>query len=471
MANLKKNIAYNFTYQVLILILPFITAPYLSRVIGASGVGTYSFAYSVALYFTYFTLLGLNNYGNRTIASVQSNVEKRSRAFTEMYAMQILTFILSAIVYVLYVLFFSVDKVAATIMGILVLSSALDINWFFFGMELFKLTVTRNALIKVGTAICIFVFVKEKNDVYKYILIMALSVLLSQMCLWPFVKKYIHLSKPRFKDIKKHFKPNLILFVPVIAISLYKIMDKVMLGYMSTMSEVGFYENAEKIINIALTLINAVGTVMLPRMTALISQNNVKESRKYIDKSMLLVLAYSNAVMFGIFSVGNMFATVYYGDEFKRTGEIMVLLAVTVVFLGCGNVIRTQFLIPMKQDKAYIYSAVIGAAVNLIINSLLIPRYAAIGAAIGTIAAELCVLIYQLFYCRRELNLFKFAGYELVFCFFGLLMVALIKVLPDFGSSMINLMVSVIVGGGFYIVLVAFYLVKFQKFRIPCLKK
>lgn len=244
-----------------------------------------------------------------------------------------------------------------------------------------------------------------------------------------------------------------------------------MLGYMSTMSEVGYYENAEKIINIALTLINAVGTVMLPRMTALISENNVKESRKYLDKSMLLVLAYANAVMFGIFSVGNMFATVYYGDEFERTGKIMILLAVTVVFLGCGNVIRTQFLIPMKQDKAYIYSAVIGAIVNLVINCLLIPRYAAIGAAIGTIAAELCVLIYQLFYCRRELNLLKFAGYELVFCFFGLLMVALIKVLPDFGSSMINLMVSVIVGGGFYILLVAFYLVKFQKFRIPCLKK
>ena len=333
------------------------------------------------------------------------------------------------------------------------------------------MTVTRNALIKVGTAICIFVFVKEKNDVYKYILIMALSVLISQMCLWPFVKKYIHLSRPCFKDIKKHFKPNLILFVPVIAISLYKIMDKVMLGYMSTMSEVGFYENAEKIINIALTLINAVGTVMLPRMTALISENNVKESRKYIDKSMLLVLAYANAVMFGIFSVGNMFATVYYGDGFERTGEIMVLLAVTVVFLGCGNVVRTQFLIPMKQDKAYIYSAVIGAVVNLVINSLLIPRYAAVGAAIGTIAAELCVLIYQLFYCRRELNLLKFAGYELVFCIFGLLMVVLIKVLPDLGSSMINLIVGVVIGGGFYIVLVAFYLVKFQKFRIPCLKK
>ena len=168
---------------------------------------------------------------------------------------------------------------------------------------------------------------------------------------------------------------------------------------------------------------------------------------------------------------GVYFATVYYGDGFERTGEIMVLLAVTVVFLGCGNVVRTQFLIPMKQDKAYIYSAVIGAVVNLVINSLLIPRYAAVGAAIGTIAAELCVLIYQLFYCRRELNLLKFAGYELVFCIFGLLMVVLIKVLPDLGSSMINLIVGVVIGGGFYIVLVAFYLVKFQKFRIPCLKK
>lgn len=467
MANLKKNIAYNFTYQVLILILPFITAPYLSRVIGPDGVGTYSFAYSVALYFTYITMLGLNNYGNRSIASTQNDLEKRSNTFCEIYIMQMITFCISTLMYVIYVLFFSVDKVAATVMGIMVLSSLFDINWFFFGMELFKLTVTRNTAIKIGTAICIFIFIKERSDVYKYILIMATSVLLSQMCLWPFVKRYVHFSRPSFQNVLKHFKPNITLFVPVIAVSLYKIMDKVMLGYMSTMTEVGYYENAEKIINIALTLITAVGTVMLPRMTALISSNSISESRKYIDKSMMLVLAYSNAVTFGIFAVGKLFSVVYYGDDFERTGSIMVLLAVTIVFLGCGNVVRTQYLIPNKHDNIYIYSAIIGAVVNLVINGLLIPIYAATGAAIGTIAAEFCVLFYQLYSIRKELNLKEYAKYESVFALIGIIMVVVINILPESDNDAVNLAAKIITGEFVYVVIAFFYLVKVQNFRIP----
>lgn len=467
MANLKKNIAYNFTYQVLILILPFITAPYLSRVIGPDGVGTYSFAYSVALYFTYITMLGLNNYGNRSIASTQNDLEKRSNTFCEIYIMQMITFCISALMYVIYALFFSIDKVAATVMGIMVLSSLFDINWFFFGMELFKLTVTRNTAIKIGTTICIFVFIKERSDVYKYILIMATSVLLSQMCLWPFVKRYVHFSIPSFKNVVKHFKPNITLFVPVIAVSLYKIMDKVMLGYMSTMTEVGYYENAEKIINIALALITAVGTVMLPRMTALISSNNISESRKYIDKSMMFVLAYSNAVTFGMFAVGKLFSVVYYGEDFEQTGSIMILLAVTIVFLGCGNVVRTQYLIPNKHDNIYICSAIIGAAVNLVINGLLIPRYAATGAAIGTIAAEFCVLFYQLYAIRKELNLKQYAKYEAVFALIGIIMVIVINMLPESDNDAVNLAAKIIAGGFVYAVVAFLYLVKVKSFGIP----
>lgn len=466
MANLKKNIAYNFTYQVLILILPFITAPYLSRVIGPDGVGTYSFAYSVALYFTYITMLGLNNYGNRSIASTQNNLGKRSNTFCEIYAMQMISFCVSVLMYVIYVLFFSVDKVAATVMGILVLSSLFDINWFFFGMELFKLTVTRNTIIKIGTAICIFIFIKERSDVYKYILIMAMSVFLSQMCLWPFVRKYIYFSVPSFKNVLKHFKPNITLFVPVIAVSLYKIMDKVMLGYMSTMTEVGYYENAEKIINISLTLITAVGTVMLPRMTALISSNSISESRKYIDKSMLFVLAYSNAMTFGIFAVGKLFSVIYYGVAFEQTGLIMILLAVTIVFLGCGNVVRTQYLIPNKHDNIYIYSAIIGAAVNLVINGLLIPKYAAMGAAIGTIAAEFSVLFYQLYSVRKELNIKEYAKYEVIFAFIGIIMLIVINILPEADNRAVDLVVKILIGGFIYIIIAGLYLIKVKRIRV-----
>lgn len=205
----------------------------------------------------------------------------------------------------------------------------------------------------------------------------------------------------------------------------------------------------------------------LPRMTALISNNNISESRKYIDKSMALVLAYSNAVAFGIFAVGKLFAVVYYGKDFEKTGIIMILLAVTIVFLGCGNVVRTQYLIPNKHDKIYIYSAIIGAVVNLVINGLLIPKYASVGAAIGTIAAEFCVLFYQLYSIRKELNLKEYAHYEAVFAFIGVIMVVVINMLPESNSSAINLAVKIFAGGCVYVIIAGFYLVKAQQFKIP----
>ena len=139
------------------------------------------------------------------------------------------------------------------------------------------------------------------------------------------------------------------------------------------------------------------------------------ESKQYLDKTMLVVLAYTNAVMFGIFAVAKEFSVVYYGEDFLTTGVIMCYLAVTVVFLGCGNVVRTQYLIPHKEDSIYLISAILGAVVNLVINILLIPRLDAVGAAIGTICAEIVVWLYQILSVRHELRLRKYLKWQIIF--------------------------------------------------------
>lgn len=466
MNKLKKNIAYNLIYQVLSIILPFITAPYLSRVVGADGIGVYSFSHSIALYFTYLTLLGLTNYGNRSIASVQSDYDKRSDVFCEIFGMQCICFTISICAYIIYIIFFSKDKIAALIMGFTVISSLFDINWFFFGMEKFKLTVTRNSIIKISTVIAILCIVKNENDIYKYITIMSIGTLLSQISLWPFVFKLVKIHIPSFKNIAKHFKQNFVLFIPVIAVSIYKMMDKVFLGEMSSMSQVGYYENAERIITIAATMITAVGTVMMPRTAKLISEDRVKESIQYLDKSMLIVIAYCNAVVFGVISVAKEFAVVFYGEKFEMTGTIMCYLAITVLFLGCGNVIRTQYLIPNKMDKIFINSAILGAGVNVIINSLLIPSLEAIGAAIGTIFAEFIVLLYQSIYCKGKINFVKYCKWEFVFSCIGVLMMGLIYIIPPIENSILHLFIQIIIGGLFYTIFSVLYITKIEKLNI-----
>lgn len=454
MSSLKRNIVYNFMYQILILFLPFITAPYLSRTIGANGIGTYSFSQSITLFFTYITMLGLSNYGNRSIAMVQDDIEKRSKIFWEIYLMQISTFVISIVTYIIYISIFSVDKVATIIMIGVVISSAFDINWFFFGMEKFKITVTRNAIIKLLSVVSIFIFIHNPNDIYKYILIMTISTLLSQFALWPYLKKFIVFKKVKWIDIKKHYKPNLVLFIPVIAVSIYKIIDKIMLGYMTDMTEVGYYENAEKIITMIESLIVAIGTVMLPRMTSIFAKNENKVEEKYFDISINAVIIYVWATIFGIIAIKDVFTQLYFGDGFEKTAVLLGYLAITIFFFGIGNVLRTQYLIPHHMDKIYINSAILGAIVNVLVNIILIPKYNSIGAAIGTICAEISVCLYQFYKVRNEIKINKYLINILYFFVSGGIMLLIIKYVPKFDNLILLLIENIIIGGIIYVILI-----------------
>ncbi len=455
MSGIKKNFAYNIAYQILILILPLITAPYVSRVIGAEGQGIYSYTYSIAQYFVLFAMLGLANYGNRTIAKSKNNKETLSKEFCSIYALQIITSSIVILAYIVYIVFFNnVYKIYSIIQLIYIISTVFDINWFFFGMEKFKLTVTRNTVIRILSALSIFIFVKEKNDLILYMIIMIGGTFLSQLALWPFLKKEIKFIKPEWKDIKKHIKPNIILFIPVIAVSIYKIMDKIMLGSMSDVSNVGYYENAEKIINIPMSIITALGTVMLPRISNLVANGEKNKTMEYISKSIELVLFLSIPMFFGLLAIGRNFAPIFFGENFIKTGYIIQYLSITMVFISWANVIRTQYLIPNEKDKIYIVSVFGGAIVNVVINYLLIPKYNAVGAAIGTIFAEMFVMLYQTYAVRKELEIKKYLDYLYEYAIKGLIMYILIILLNNvIENKIILIMVQIITGVIIYMTL------------------
>lgn len=427
---MKKNFIYNIIYQILILILPLITVPYVSRVLGANGVGIYSYTYSIAYYFMIIAMLGLNNYGNRTIAKVRDDKEKLSKEFCSLYAFQIITSALMIVCYFIYVLLFCNEyKMIAFIQIMYVISSIFDINWFFFGIEKFKLTITRNTIIKILSLVLIFIFVKTPDDVWKYTAILSGSTLFSNIILFFFLHKYIKFTKVNKKDIFKHFKPNLILFLPVIAVSIYKIIDKIMLGILSNVTEVGYYENAEKIIQVPLAIITALGTVMLPRVSNMLSNNQEEEVKKIISKTMPFIMFLVFPMVLGICAVSKDFSLLFFGSEFEKSGYLIELLSITIIFLSWGNVIRTQYLIPKERDKEYIISAILGAIVNFIMNCIFIPKYASIGACIGTIAAEFIVMFYQSWVVRKELHLKEYIVSSINFLMKAIIMFILILVI------------------------------------------
>lgn len=450
----KKNLMYSSLYQVLGLILPFITTPYTSRIFGAEYLGVYSYANTIAQYFVLFAMLGLNNYGNRAVAMARDNKDELNAVFSEIYTMQIITGTLSLLSYVVYAVFISHDyKAYALILTLYVLSAIFDINWLFFGLEKFKLTVTRSSIIKIGSVVAILTLVKTKDDLWIYTSIYAISMFFSAVALWPYAQKEVKYHRPKIKDILKHVKPNVVMFIPVVAVSIYKYMDKIMLGGFSK-TEAGYYENVEKIMTMALGFITAFGNVMLPRMSNMVARRDTTSIRRTIAISMRFALGLSCALSFGIAAVAPEFVGLFFGKGFEPCITVMIALAPTMVFQSWANVVRTQYLIPFKHDNVYVHSVVFGALINFIVNYLMIPRHGALGAVAGTIIAEACVAIIQTVGMKKKLDVLLYFKQGIPFLLFGFVMYILVRYTSRLQlSDFVKVAIEVICGAVVYLIL------------------
>lgn len=401
----NKNFILNVVYQLLIYIFPLITTPYISRVLGVNNVGIYSYTYSIVSLFMLAALLGINNYGNRETARVRDNQDRLNKKFSSIYTLQLFISITTLMIYYIYIVFFCKKyKEIAFAQSIFLISTCFDVNWFYFGLEKFKLTISRNVLIKVISIICIFLFVRSRSDLWKYTVIMAVATLISQLYLIIILHKYVKFVKVGIKEAFSNFKQVLILFIPVLAYGIYGIMDKTMIGLMSTTVQLGNYENAQKIVSIPISIITALGTVMLPRMSYVLKDKNA-DFKPIIKSSMKLALVMSTTMTFGIILVSKEISAIMFGSEFTESSMIMSILSLYLVFTAWANVIRTQYLIPTRNDKIYVESTLFGAIVNLVFNLTFIPKYGAYGACIGTILAEVSVMLWQTIKARNSLEI------------------------------------------------------------------
>ena len=463
---LKKNFIFNVGYQILAVIIPLITAPYIARVLGAGNVGIFSKTQAFAHYFLLFSMLGVNNYGNRAIARVRDNRNEMSRTFWEIYTFQFIMSLLCITLFLSFCLFIARENQKIYLVQLFYVSAGFfDINWCCFGMEKFKLTTIRSSIFKVLSAACIFIFVKENDDLWLYTLIICAGHVLSSVAVWPFVLKHVDFIRPTWAGIKKHIKPNLVLFWPVIAVSIYNIMDRIMLGWMSEDQEVGFYSYAERIVTIPTTLILALDSVVMPRMSNLFAKEGKSDHIKYLmDSVMMFAMFAAGAMAFGLAGIADVFAPWFYGDGFKRCGYFIMLLAPVIIFKGWAGALRTQFIIPTGRDKIYVTSLTVGAVVNVILNSLLIPRLNGVGAIIGTLTAEFSVCAIQFYCCRKDIDIRQYLTNGISFCAIGLIMYCVVKNLTGIsGSAVITMLIQIICGAIVYMALACLYMVKIVK--------
>lgn len=425
---LTMNLLYNGGYQILMLIVPLITSPYISRVLGASGMGEYGYTYSVANFFVLITMLGVLNYGNREISRVKDDPQKLTSAFWGIYTVQFSVGIISILCYFIYLVYFCHEYKLVFMAQILYLfGGLLNISWFYFGIEQFKATTIISAVNKLMTTILIFLIVKDSSHVYLYTLIITSGYLLNQVTYWLYLRKFIKCIDFNISESKKHIIPMIGLFIPVIAVSVYKYMDKIMLKILIDSSEVGYYEAAEKFLNLPLSIITAIGTVMLPRITNMKEKSMIQDIKRYNFLSMIMIMFLSFGIAFGLAGIADVFIPWFYGEDFLLSSNVLKLLLPSIVFVSWANIVRTQCLLPNKRDREYSISVIFGAIINFIINIMLIPKHGAQGAAIGTTIAEISVCLIQSFITRKSMEFIKYLKYTFPFIVTSFLMYFIIQ--------------------------------------------
>ena len=457
---LIKNFLYVIGYQVVILLVPILLSPYLSRVVGPSGIGTYSYTYSIVTLFSLFGNLGVSKYGNREIAKCGEDRHQRSLVFAEITAVKAVGAAVVLSVYGCFVVWRGGAYTEALVIQTLTLVSfLLDISWFFWGVQQFRLTTAMCAAVKFASVIFIFTLVRTEADVNRYIFILAAGSFLMQFAAWFFLPRYIDFV-PFFRHIvNRHWKSMILLFFPVVAKYAYSSMDRIMLGNLVNITEVGYYENVQSIVNTFLTIQIALGDVVMPRMTLCYEMEDTGQRDKLFRFAFHITVFLAVGTMFGLIGVSEAFIPMFYGEKFIYCIALLQLVAPTVLFAGLSDLIRTAVLLPQYRDKEYIVALVSGAVLNFIINYTLIPRLLSVGAVIGTVCAELLVLIIQLWYVRGEIKIRSFLGKAVIYCVMGSAILAPCAVVGGLSLSRpATVVLDILLGGVLYGGLVLRYL-------------
>jgi O-antigen/teichoic acid export membrane protein len=471
MANIKKNFMYHTIWQIMSMILPLVTSPILARALGAEGVGIYSYVSSIVGYFVLVANLGMNKYGTREIARVRDNKEKVSKTFWEIWNLHKLIAVIVGVVYIAFALFIAEYRTYFMVMLVLYIGSVININWLFFGQEDFKKITIRDMMVKLLTFVMIVLFVRSKDSLIVYFVINALGTLVGNLIYWFMYKQYVVKIKVSWKSALSHGKAMFLLFIPVLLENLYAGMDKIMLGIMCAKSEVGYYENADKAL-ISRALIFSLASVLLPRMSNILAKKDYDTFNKLMKQSTGFILMIAPALVFGTAGVAREFSVVFWGSDFIRSANLIIIMSMATPAVVLSREIREQYLIPAGRDKEYILSAAAGTVSNLLINAILIPHYEATGAAIATLISEYVVLIVQMIVVRHEIPMLKYIHGNEIYFVFGFIMFAVVRKTGSvLGIHLYSLLTEILVGVIIYTVLcIGYWIITKQKYYFNLIK-
>lgn len=451
--SVKKNYLYNLLYQMTSVLLPVLTIPYVSRVLSADGIGINTVTYANTQYFILLGSLGISIYATKKIATIREKKDKLKKTFWEIFSIQFTGCILAYMVFALTLGQSHKYGVFYMLQGFYILAAAVDISWYFLGIENFKNASLRSFFAKIISVILIFIFVKTRDDLWKYILINAGTMFVGQLIMWFYVGKDMLKVKEIGKlKIAMHIMPILALFVPQIATQVYTVLDKTMIDLFKGAVEAGYYDQSQKIVRILLSVVTSLGIVMLPRIANLFSKDDLNEVKKSLRKAFVVISFLSIPITFGLIGISDKFVPILFGNEFLSVIPLTKISPVLVIIIGLGNVFGTQYLLAIGKNKEYTASVCIGALVNFCFNLLLIPRFAAMGAVIATVSAELSIALIQFWFARV---VFDFTWIKETYKYWvsGILMLAIVRLVGNVTPiSILFLLLQIAIGSLVYFI-------------------
>ena len=403
--SVKKNYIYNLIYQWVALMVPLITTPYVSRVLGADGVGAYSYTYSMATYFVMFGNLGVNEFGKIQVAGAREDKREISRLFWELVLFKIVMTTGSLAVFWISIGVHSRYLKLYLVLGLYFVASMTDIAWFLQGLEEFKKTAFRSCFIKIAGVVLILGFVRNPSDIYKYAAILHISTILGNMALWGYMPRYLVRVPLKELRIFRHTRQSLVFFLPVVAASVYSVMDKNMIGWITrSEAENGYYEQAHKIQQTILQAVLALSAVLLPRITYLFKEEKLDEIRGMINRLLQFVAFLSFPLAFGLMGVADKLVPWFLGEEFLPSIPLLQIFSLLILIIAYDDFIGLQCLIARGRQKDYNKGIVIGAAVNFTLNWFFIPWLGSRGAALSSVISEIVILFVFVYYGREFLE-------------------------------------------------------------------
>jgi len=397
----------NLGYQVLISILPLITAPYLARVLGPDRIGEFSFAQSITSCFALFSAMGTSLYGQRMIAMCEAQGKPQRQLFREIVLLRALNVALALALYFGLIFPRAENPLLTAVTATQILAVAFDISWFYQGVERFEVIAMCGGAFKALGAAAVFVFVKSRADLELYVLIIWGAVLLGNAVQWAFAFPLLRGERALRPDPRRHVRPAMKLFVSLVAIQAYTVLDKTMIGLITRSHfENGYYDQTQNLIATLVALVTALSAVMASRITILLHsgrETRDERVRELILFSFRLVFALGLPIAAGVILIAPRFVPAFLGPNYGPVVGLLRILAVIVPIIGCSNIVGMQLFVPSDRERLLTRSVIIGAAVNVALNVPLIACFGAAGAAAASVAAELTVAGVQLYYARREI--------------------------------------------------------------------